>query len=70
MIHAVRKQCKITRNDKQIVFTEQQQPVVFRAKAVVISNGGKQKLYPNFQRDFPFFKDMKEKLVEASSFLK
>jgi hypothetical protein len=44
--------------------------VVFRAKAIVISNGGKQSIYPNFWRDFPFMKQMKDKLVDAGTFMK
>ena len=69
-VHAVRKQCKVTKKDRQIVFTEQQTPVVFKAKAVIISNGGKQSIYSNFFRDFPFMKKTPEKLVDAGVFMK
>jgi hypothetical protein len=42
LVSAVRKQCVVTKNDKNghIVFSEQEQQVSFRSKAIVISNGG------------------------------
>lgn len=70
---AVRKQCIIKRNDAngQIQYTEQEQTVQFRSKAIVISNGGQQGLHPAFYREwFPFMSDQKEKVVLADEFLR
>ena len=66
------KQCKVKKNDQRghIVFQEQETTVYFRSKAVILSNGGQQDMYPLIFKDFPFLADQKDKIVLAGNFLK
>lgn len=70
---AIRKQCIIKKNAKsgQVVFSEQQQSVQFRSKAVVLSNGGAPVLHPSFYTEwFPFMQERKDRVLLADQFLK
>jgi len=70
LITSIKKQVKIKKNENHITFLEEEQTVVFRSKAVVISNGGRQAMYANFYKDFPFMSERKDRVLLAGTFLK
>lgn len=70
VVHSIKNICKVKKNDKQIVFTQKQQQVTFRCRAVVLANGGHQGLYPSFFKDFPFLKQNRQNLVLSGQFLR
>ena len=50
---------------------EQDQNIVFRSKAVVVSNGGKQVMHPSFYKNwFPFMKAKKERVILSDKFMR
>jgi len=73
LISAIKTQCVVKKNEGNghIVFSDQEQTVQFRAKAVVISNGGRQQIHPNFYKQwFPFMQDRKDQVLLGDDFLK
>jgi len=53
-----------------IQISEQEQPVQFRARAVVLSNGGRQTLHPDFYKKwFPFMAERKDRVILSDYFM-
>jgi len=54
-----------------IYMATQENQVVFKAKAVIMSNGAKQHLHPLFYKEwFPFMKKRKDRVMLSDKFLR
>lgn len=69
---AVRRVQVIQKNDQgEMSLIEQDQNIVFRSRAVVVSNGGKQSIHPSFYKKwFPFMKQKKDRVILSDKFMR